>query len=98
MFRKTGVKVRLYAAHAAAYPQALSALPDAMKQDILKASVCKKLTGLSCSPYCAGGYTFLLDETECVKCRNLAFLQSLTPQTAPHLRKLIALEAALCET
>ena len=59
--RKTGVKIRLYAANVGHYEHFLDTLPDKMKTEILKATDCKKLNGLSCSPSCPGGYVFNLD-------------------------------------
>ena len=56
VYRKSGIKVRLYAAGIAAYEDCLAVLPDSMKAELKKATDCKKLNGLTCTPTCPGGY------------------------------------------
>ena len=77
VFRKTGVKVRIYAAGIGEYSGILSDFPDHMKKDIIKAGDCKKLSGLKCTPTCTGGYAFRMDDTDYKKCKNMAFFHSL---------------------
>lgn len=92
VFRKTGVKVRIYAEHISEYYDVLNTFPDAMKADIRKGGDCKKLAGLSCSPSCPAGYTFVLDGQEYKKCRNSAFFHSLTQENREYIMKLIKAE------
>lgn len=90
--RKTGVKVRLYAARIGWYEHFLDTLPDKMKTEILKATDCKKLNGLDCSPSCPGGYAFNLDGSIYKKCRSMAFLHTLSPESCGYVKKFIELE------
>lgn len=92
VFRKSGVKLRIYAEHIGEHPEVLDGLPDNMKSDIRKAGDCKKLTGLTCTPTCTAGYTFVMDGQEYRKCTNMAFFHSLTAGNMEHIRKLIQAE------
>ncbi len=93
VYRKSGIKVRLYAAGIAAYEDCLSALPDRMKAELKKAADCKKLHGLACTPACPGGYTYTLDGEVLKKCRSMAFLMTLNQRTAMSVQALILREA-----
>lgn len=92
VFRKGGVKMRIYAEHIGEHPEVLNCLPDNMKSDIKKAGDCKKLTGFTCTPTCTAGYTFVMDSQEYRKCRNMAFFRSLTAGNMEHILKLIKAE------
>ena len=92
VFRKSGVKMRIYAEHIGAHPEVLNCLPDNMKSDIKKAGDCKKLTGLACTPTCTAGYTFVMDGQEYRMCKNMAFFHSLTAGNMEHILKLIKAE------
>ena len=50
VFRKTGVKMRIYAQSIGEHTDILSDLPENMKADIIKSGECKKLNGLKCAP------------------------------------------------
>ena len=50
VFRKTGVKMRIYAQSIGEHSDILSDLPENMKADIIKSGECKKLSGLKCAP------------------------------------------------
>ena len=80
VFRKTGVKIRIYAQNVEKYDELLADIPDNMKKDIIKAGDCKKLTGGKCSSICTGGYIFQMDNVEYRKCKNMAFFHSLTEE------------------
>ena len=95
VFRKTGVKMRIYAQSIGEHSDILSDLPEKMKADIRKSGDCKKLNGLNCSPTCSGGYTFTMDGVEFKKCKNMAFFHSLTEENYDAIKKLIYSE--LCE-
>lgn len=93
VYRKSGIKMRLYAAGIAAYEDCLAALPDSMKAELKKATDCKKLNGLTCTPTCPGGYTYTLDGELLKKCRSTAFLMTLNQKTAEYIQTLILREA-----
>ena len=84
--------MRIYAEHISEYYDVLNTFPDAMKADIRKGGDCKKLAGLSCSPSCPAGYTFVLDGEKYKKCRNSAFFHSLTQENSEYIMKLIKAE------
>lgn len=92
VFRKSGVKMRIYAEHIGEHPKVLNCFPDSMKSDIKKAGDCKKLAGSACTPTCPAGYTFVMDGEEYRKCRNMAFFHSLTAGNMEHILKLIQAE------
>ena len=87
VFRKTGVKMRIYAAGIGEYSEILSDFPDNMKKDIIKAGDCKKLYGLNCSPTCTSRYSFLMDGVSYKKCKNMAFFHSLEERNFSAIRK-----------
>ncbi|MBR3308680.1 MAG: hypothetical protein IKG00_02095 [Lachnospiraceae bacterium] len=93
VYRKSGIKVRLYAAEIAAYEDCLAGLPDSMKKELKKATDCKKLNGLTCTPTCPGGYAYTLDGELLKKCRSMAFLMTLNQKTAEYIHTLILREA-----
>ena len=93
VYRKGGIKVRLYATGIAAYEDCLAVLPDSMKAELKKATDCKKLNGLTCTPACPGGYTYTLDGDLLKKCRSMAFLMTLNQKTAEYIQTLILREA-----
>lgn len=92
VFRKTGVKVRIYAQNVGDYSDILSGFPDKMKMEIIKAGDCKKLNGLKCSPTCDGGYDFFMDGVEYKKCKNTAFFFSLKEENFDAINQLINAE------
>lgn len=92
VFRKTGVKMRIYAQNIGKHPDILSDFPENMKADIKKAGDCKKLNGLNCTPTCSGGYKFTMDGIEYKKCRNMAFFHSLEERNFIAIKKLIESE------
>ena len=92
VFRKIGVKMRIYAQSIGEHSDILSDLPENMKADIKKSGDCKKLNGLKCSPTCTGGYTFIMDDVEYKKCKNMAFFHSLTEENFDAIKKLIRSE------
>ena len=85
VFRKTGVKVRVYAEHIGSHP-------EVMKAEIQKAGGCKRLSGQTCSPTCKTGYTFVMDGVEYRKCKNTAFFHSLTAENLEHILNLVKTE------
>lgn len=94
VFRKTGVKMRIYAAGVGGYEVILNDFPEQMKKEIRKACDCKKLIGGICSPTCPAGYIFTMDGEEYKKCRNMAFFHNLEEETAPYILELLKAELA----
>ena len=69
-----------------------------MKQDILKAGDCKKLTGVSeCSPTCTAGYDFMMDGSNYKKCKNSAFFWKVCPESMDYIEKMVESELKLCD-
>lgn len=88
--RKTGMKLRIYPEHIRAYQGFLNALPDRMKKDIQKASVCKRLVNPDdCNPKCMMGYTFEMDGVQYQKCRYMAFMPALSKENDPYIRQFL---------
>ena len=92
VFRKTGIKIRIYAAGISDYDAILNDFPDKMKKEIIKSGDCKKLVGGTCSPICSAGYTFIMDGVEYKKCRSMAFLHKIDEESADYILKLIKSE------
>lgn len=92
VFRKGFVKARIYASNIAKYQSLLNQFPYKTKEEIATALDCKKLTGRTCSPTCPGGYTFMMDEVEYKKCKNMAFLITLNQDNNPIIRKMVVEE------
>lgn len=92
VFRKTGVKMRIYAAGVSNYDTILDEFPEKMKKEIKKASDCKKLTGGTCSPTCPAGYTFFMDGVEYKKCRSMAFFHDLNQESCDFILQLLKSE------
>lgn len=90
VFRKSGIKLRIYADHVSSYQTFLNQLPEKMKKEIRKASVCKRLINPDdCNPKCAMGYTFSLDEETYQKCRFMAFMPTLNNENNPYIFQFI---------
>ncbi len=85
--RKTGMKLRIYPEHIHEYQDFLNGLPEKMKADIKKASVCKRLIDPEdCNPKCVMGYTFELDGEQYRKCRYTAFMPALSVENNPYIK------------
>lgn len=91
--RKTGMKLRIYPEHLQAYQGFLDTLPEKVKKEIKKASVCKRLIDPgACNPKCTMGYTFLLDGEQYQKCRYMAFQPALSEENDPYIRQFLEKE------
>lgn len=91
--RKTGIKLRLYPQNLNKYETFLNTLPDKLKKEIKKASVCKRLINPDdCNPKCVMGYTFLMDDERYQKCRYMAFLITLNPENNPFIKSFLEKE------
>ena len=88
--RKTGMKLRIYPEHISEYQSYLDTLPMKIKQDIRKASVCKRLINPEdCNPKCVMGYTFTMDGEHHIKCRYMAFMPTLSDENNPYIKEFL---------
>ena len=93
VFRKTGLKLRIYPEHLYQYADFLNTLPDKMKNEIQKASVCKRLINPDdCNPKCVMGYDFFIDGGHYKKCRYMAFMLTLTAESNPYIKTFLEKE------
>jgi hypothetical protein len=93
VFRKAGMRLRIYPEHVKAYETFLNTLPEIMKKEIKKASVCKRLINPEeCNSKCPMGYDFLLDEEHHRKCRYMAFMPALSEETTPYIKAFLEKE------
>ncbi|WP_455581843.1 hypothetical protein [Dysosmobacter sp.] len=88
--RKSGMKLRIYPEHITMYQGFLDTLPDKMKQEVKKASICKRLVNPEdCNPRCVMGYTFELDGERFQKCRYMAFQPTLSEENNPYILQFL---------
>lgn len=88
--RKTGMKLRIYPEHIREYEEFLNQLPEKMKKEIKKASVCKRLINPDdCNPKCVMGYTFDMEGEEYKKCRYMAFMPALSEENNPFIKEFL---------
>ncbi|HKL98858.1 MAG TPA: hypothetical protein VJZ06_02980 [Mobilitalea sp.] len=93
VFRKTGVKIRIYAANIPMYQSILERAPKKMKEEIIKAGDCKRLYDPNaCNPKCQMGYTFIMDGEEYKKCRNMAFMPTLCKENDEYIIEFVQSE------
>lgn len=93
VFRKSGVKLRMYLENIAQYQDILNSLPAKMKKEIQKASVCKRLINPDdCNPKCVMGYTFVLDGEFHQKCRYMSFMPTLNEESNPFIKLMLEKE------
>lgn len=93
VFRKSGIKLRIYPAYIHLYQDFLNTLPEKFKKDIKKASVCKRLINPDdCNPRCVKGYAFKLDGEIYQKCRYMAFMPIVNEENNPYIRQLLDME------
>lgn len=91
--RKTGMKLRIYPEHIGEYEDFLDILPEKVKKEIKKASVCKRLINPDdCNPKCVMGYTFSLDGERYQKCRYMAFQLTLSEENNPYIKQFLEKE------
>lgn len=96
IFRKSGMKIRMYLDHISMYPQRLETIPKNMKKDIQKASVCKRLLDPdACNPRCKMGYTFDLDGITYQKCRFMAFMCTVNEENQGYIKQLLEKEIVM---
>ena len=91
--RKTGIRLRIYPEHIQKYQSFLDTLPEKVKAEIKKASVCKRLVNPDdCNPKCVMGYTFALDGEQYQKCRYSAFQPALSEENNPYIKQFLEKE------
>ena len=91
--RKTGIKLRIYPERLQEYQGFLDTLPEKVKKEIKKASVCKRLLNPEdCNPKCSMGYTFVLDGEQYQKCRYMAFQPALSEENNPYIKQFLEKE------
>ena len=91
--RKTGMRLRIYPEHLQEYQTFLDTLPEKVKKEIKKASVCKRLIDPgACNPKCSMGYTFVLDGEQYQKCRYMAFQPALSEENVPYVMQFLQKE------
>lgn len=91
--RKTGMKLRIYPEHLREYQSFLDTLPEKVKKEIKKASVCKRLINPDdCNPKCVMGYAFVLDGEPYQKCRYMAFQPALSEENNPYIMQFLEKE------
>ena len=91
--RKTGMKLRIYPEHIREYQSFLDTLPEKVKMEIKKASICKRLVNPDdCNPKCIMGYTFALDGEQYQKCRYMAFQPALSEENNPYIKQFLEKE------
>lgn len=88
--RKTGMKLRIYPEHINTYQRFLDTLPEKIKKEIKKASVCKRLINPDdCNPKCVMGYTFEIEGEQYQKCRYMAFQPALSEENNPYIKQFL---------
>lgn len=88
--RKSGVKIRIYAGNLDKYESFFDTLPDKMKAEIRKSSVCKRLINpADCNQRCPMGYSFFMDGEQHKKCRYMAFMPTLSEENNPFIKKFL---------
>lgn len=91
--RKSGMRLRIFAEHIPAFQGFLDTLPEKMKKEIRKSSVCKRLINPNdCNPKCAMGYTFEMEHEVYQKCRYMAFLLTLNEESNSYCMQLLKKE------
>lgn len=88
--RKTGMKLRIYPKHINEYQSFLNTLPEKIKKDIKKSSICKRLVNPDdCNPKCVMGYEFFMDNEHYQKCRYMAFMPALSNENNSYIKKFL---------
>ena len=84
------MKLRIYPEHIQKYQSFLDTLPEKIKKEIKKASVCKRLINPDdCNTKCIMGYTFVLDGEQYQKCRYMAFQPTLSTENNPYIKQFL---------
>ena len=93
MLRKSGALLRILPENVNRYANFLDALPENMKKDIKRASVCKRLIDPdACNSRCVMGYDFYMDQEQHKKCRYMAFMPALSSENNPYIKAFLEKE------
>lgn len=93
VFRKSGMKIRIYASNVAKYQDFLNTLPKKMKAEIIKAGDCRRLLDPSaCNKRCNMGFQFQIEGETYKKCRYMAFMPTLCEENDPYIEEFLKLE------
>ena len=93
------MKLRIYPEHIGEYQSFLETLPEKVKKEIKKASVCKRLINPGdCNPKCVMGYSFELDGEQYQKCRYMAFQLTLSEENNPYIKQFLEKELRACSS
>lgn len=91
--RKTGMKLRIYPDHIGEYQSFLNALPEQVKKEIKKSSICKRLINPNeCNSKCVMGFTFTMDDEDYQKCRYMAFMPTLSRENNIYIKEFLERE------
>lgn len=81
VFRKSGVKLRMFLEHLSHYEDLLEQAPKKVQKEMQKASDCKRLLHPEdCNQKCKMGYRYTLNGTLMQKCRYMAFMPTLNEE------------------
>ena len=90
LFRKTGLRIRIYGENVNKYIDFMNRLPKEMVQSIEETSTCKRLINPDdCSPTCSKGYDFTIGSKRFQICRYSAFEFLITPENNPHIKSFV---------
>ena len=90
LFRKAGLRVRIYEENAYKYVDFLATLPEEMVQSVEEATACKRLTNTGdCSPTCSKGYDFTIGTNRFQICRYGGFDFLVTNKNNPYIKSFV---------
>lgn len=93
--RKKGPVIRIYGDHYTEYLDLINTLPEKMRKDIEKASVCRRLIDpTKCNARCPMGYELTIGETLHQKCRYSCFMFPVNGENTPAILGLLEREVA----
>lgn len=88
LFRKTGMRGRIYGEHSSQYLDFLNTFPAEMVQSIADASDCRRLIHNTCNPKCVG-YDITIGGERFQKCRYGGFEFLITEKSAPFIKSCV---------
>ena len=88
LFRKTGLRIRIYGENISEYVNLLSTLPLEMVESINNSGECKRLTQNTCSLKCTG-YDFMIENEHFQKCRYGCFEFAVTEENNPYIKSFL---------
>jgi len=95
LFRKDGLRIRIYAESHIQYAAFIENLPEDMEAQVAKAVNCKRfLIPPECSDTCSAGYDISIRGNRYQKCRYSCFFFKANNDNLPIITELIELEKA----